>query len=270
MHKIRVGMACFCMAVLLTGASVAEGAVVVLDGTRPAAIGGSTSWEGVYGSGVIFDNPATNPITVTGTIDISAFDSITGNDNSLITIGIISKDRYDTWVASGQFGPTFEGAEGWFETAYGAYQFSDGNGYRGALGQWLAANGETLQTYTGDQGSGLLGVEIVFDGSGMSLTLGGTTITRSYSNNLLAIDTTQPPYSTITLPTTDFSSGAIAVVGGFTTNGGGPAFYNVTFSQAASAPVPEPTSLAIWGIGALGMVAAARRRRNHPSEAAVN
>lgn len=239
----------------------AYGLEINLSGTRTAI----NQWAGHYGGAVTFQDPAISPIFVTGTVNISGFATDGQADNSILTVGIISKDRYDAWVAgSANFPPPISGQDGWFETAYGAYQYTDNAAgtnplFRGALGQNLALNGETLQTYTDAQPNGMMQVDIVFDATGFRMTLNGQTIERSYSDAILGIDLDQVPFSFITMGT-DFSSGAVAVIGGFSNRTGAIASYDVTFFQADPAPVPEPASLAIWGIGSVGLWLGARRK----------
>ncbi len=249
-----------CVAVAVCAvAPVASAASVNIAGSYSALpTGGNTYLPLEINTDVLFDL-SQGPVTVTGTVDFGG--ATTGLwANSSVFVGLISKDRYDAWIAEG-LNPT-DAFFGFLDDAYGVFNVNSSN-VRIGLGQYRAP-GEVAQTYVASQTvRSFTGFELTFDLTEMSLTYNSTTRQQAYADHRSHFDGQTIP--------TDWSSGAYAFVGTwFDTipTGADPGRLqspnvNVTFTgpEAAVVPVPAAAGLMLLGMGGVAL----RRLRSRKS-----
>ncbi len=207
---------------------------------------------------VLFDL-SQGPVTVTGTVDLNGLWG-----NSSVYVGLISKERYDAWVAAGHDpNDSNNGFFGFVEEAYGV--FNTVNGGRLGLGQYLQT-GELTQVYHPTTGVGpvITDFELTFDLTQMTLDYNSITRTRNYVDHR-DYPGTVAAGSTQMVPT-DWSSGAYAFVGTwFDKTPPDPLvapIVDLTFTGPGTVvPVPAAAGLMLLGMGGIAL----RRLRSRKS-----
>lgn len=149
MQRLGLGISAIAMTAALTAPALAQETVQIV-GSQDNV----NSWFGIYDTSVLFQ-PRDGDITVSGTVDISGFDTASTSDNSVLFIGLIDKDAFDAEVGSP--GDSFFG---FLKTNYGSYNFSDNAQFRGRLGENV---GDISQKATSSLPDGVIDdVDIIF------------------------------------------------------------------------------------------------------------
>jgi hypothetical protein len=115
------------------------------------------------------------PVTLSGIVDASNFAG-----NSILAVGLISVDRYNTWAKSGRSPGDRTGLAspngnlfGFFETAYAAFRRGDEPVVNVGMAQ-RTSFGETIATFADNPGTLVDDWSGTFSSSGMVMTLNGT------------------------------------------------------------------------------------------------